>query len=111
MKTQVALLQNEYFRENWTSLGVPMVEVIGAEPEPGVELTDANAGFAKDGWLNRLKKSARKRKFCPSVSLNSLPRLKSTFFCGGPMTQFRGVFPNRVASLFPPVESWANGFG
>ena len=42
-------VQNEYFRENWISLGVPMVEVIGAEPEPGVEPTAGAAGFAKDG--------------------------------------------------------------
>jgi hypothetical protein len=76
-----------------------MVEVIGAEPEPGVEPTAANAGFANEGWLNKLKKSTRNRRFCDSVSLKIFPKLKSTFFCGGPMRQFRGVFPKSVASL------------
>jgi hypothetical protein len=42
-------IQKEYFKENWINLGVPMVEVIGAEPEPGVEPTAANAGFANEG--------------------------------------------------------------
>ena len=41
--------QNEYFRESWINLGVPIVEVIGAEPDPGVEPTEANAGFANEG--------------------------------------------------------------
>jgi hypothetical protein len=104
-------LQKEYFKENWINLGVPMVEVIGAEPEPGVEPTAANAGFANEGWLNKLKKSTRNRRFCDSVSLKIFPKLKSTFFCGGPMRQFRGVFPKSVASLDPPVERGASGLG
>lgn len=104
-------IQKEYFKENWINLGVPMVEVIGAEPEPGVEPTAANAGFANEGWLNKLKKSTRNRRFCDSVSLKILPKLKSTFFCGGPMRQFRGVFPKSVASLNPPVERGASGLG
>jgi hypothetical protein len=45
--------QNEYFKENWISRGVPIVEVIGAEPDPGVEPTAANEGLANEGWLAR----------------------------------------------------------
>ena len=55
--------------------------------------TAGAAGFANDGWLKILKKSARKRRFWPSVILNILPRLKSAFFCGGPMRQLRGLLP------------------
>ena len=74
-------------------------------------------GFANEGWLNKLKKSARNRKLCCSVMWNVLPSVKSTFFCGGPIIQFRGAVPYPVASLLPPVDRgigaagvYANGF-
>src|SRR5579863_9372984 len=90
--TRCKTSQNEYFNENWMSRGVPTVDVIGADPPPCAD-TDVAAGIWKDGWLNRLKKSVRNLRFWRSPSLKVLPSVKSTFFCGGPMMQLRGVLP------------------
>src|SRR5712692_2130165 len=85
------LCQNEYFNENWISRGVPTTEVICVNE---LELSMSTAdGFWNDGWLNRLKKSVRKRRLCRSPSLKILPTVRSTFFCGGPIRQFRGALP------------------
>src|SRR5438105_1010998 len=83
--------QKEYFKENWIRRGVPTTEVICVN-ELGFSISVAD-GLANDGWLNRLKKSARNRKLCCSVRRKVLPSVKSTFFCGGPITQLRGSVP------------------
>jgi len=55
----VALHQNAYLSENCIRRGVPVVLVIW--PKFDGLSTSVNAGLAKLGWLNRLKKSAVKR--------------------------------------------------
>src|SRR5215470_2884745 len=91
------------------TLGVP-TSAVSAVNELGASMSTAG-GFANDGWFVRLKKSARNRKLCRSVSRKLFPTVKSKFFCVGPIKQFRGTFPTSVASPGDPSDSGITGAG
>src|SRR5208282_6050927 len=107
--------QNEYFNENCTSRGVPLVwesSPTALAPLAFVASTFAlpvNCGFWNDGWLNRLKNSVRKCRLCRSPNLNALPSVKSTFTCFGPMMQLRGESPKPVGGVTPGTTAPAFG--
>ena len=68
---QFAPVQKPYLSENWIRRGAPTTEVIWVK-DALLSMSTAD-GLENDGWLKRLKNSARKRMLWRSVILNVLP--------------------------------------
>ena len=98
------------FKANWRIRGLLLVETMRPKL-PGLRTCpvtrsilppEANKalrlliGFAKFGWLNRLKNSARNSNLRDSARGKSFAMEKSKFTCRGPRKQFRPRLPMSV---------------